>query len=151
MDEALGSVVRDGSAVISGVAADNCWVYLHQLIYFNVKKTCFIRVEYKMPGCAVQNCIDCSRKIGSAVTYHRFPNDLVTRKNWIFVYKRKDVLKAETSRVSFISLKTITREIFKVNSRGYKENEPWEQTREFPERSERLKNRTVKRKLVSDT
>ncbi|KAJ8892732.1 hypothetical protein PR048_005313 [Dryococelus australis] len=52
-----------------------------------------------MPGFAVQNCRNYSKKTGSVVTYHRFPNDLVTRKNWIFACKRKDLFKADTSRV----------------------------------------------------
>ncbi|KAJ8891358.1 hypothetical protein PR048_010874 [Dryococelus australis] len=34
--------------------------------------------------------------------YHRFPNDLVTPKNWIFACKRKNVFKADTSRVCSI-------------------------------------------------
>ncbi|KAJ8866847.1 hypothetical protein PR048_032708 [Dryococelus australis] len=49
-----------------------------------------------MPGCAMQKCRNHSRKTGSAVMYHRFPNDLVTRENWIFACKR---YLPDTSRV----------------------------------------------------
>ncbi|KAJ8881168.1 hypothetical protein PR048_017641 [Dryococelus australis] len=65
------------------------------------KRNCFIRVEYIMPCCAVQNGRNYSMRTGSAVMYQRFPNDLVTWKNWIFACKRK-VFKADTSKVCSI-------------------------------------------------
>ncbi|KAJ8878267.1 hypothetical protein PR048_018844 [Dryococelus australis] len=67
-----------------------------------------------MTCCAVQNCRNYSKKTSSGVTCYRFPNDLVTRKNWIFACKKK-----------------------KRFSKRIRQNK-------------RLKNRTVKRKLVSD-
>ncbi|KAJ8897808.1 hypothetical protein PR048_003158 [Dryococelus australis] len=74
------------------------------------------------------------RKTGSAVTYHRFPNYLVTRENWIFARKRK-VFKAHTSKVCSIH---------------FSENDYERDLESGLTGSERLKNRTVKRKLVSD-
>ncbi|KAJ8868375.1 hypothetical protein PR048_029891 [Dryococelus australis] len=116
-----------------------------------------------MPGCSMQNCKNYSTKTDSAVTYHRFTNYLVTRKTRIFVCKRKDIFKADTSRVcSFHFAENDYERDLQSELMGIKRKQtlkrdvvphlllPIVTPNEFPERSERVMNQIVKRKLVSD-
>ncbi|KAJ8866144.1 hypothetical protein PR048_033668 [Dryococelus australis] len=103
-----------------------------------------------MPACAVQNCRNYSRKIGSAVRYHRFPNDLVTRGNWIFPCERKGGFKADTSSVCSVHFsENDYREIFKIKRKGILKTDMAPPLL-ITNVTERLNNRTVKRKLVPD-
>ncbi|KAJ8882662.1 hypothetical protein PR048_014474 [Dryococelus australis] len=112
-----------------------------------------------MPGCAVRNSRNYSRKTVSAVTFHRLLNDLVTLKNWIFGCKRKDVFKVDTSRVCSIHLsENYYERDLQSEPTGIKRKRtlktdavphlllPNVTPNEFPERSERTKTLTVKRK-----